>query len=53
MFRAVREPRPYDARWRRWFKRSRAAARWLPFPRDEEVLAVAVPGTGSPMGDLR
>lgn len=34
--RAVREPSPYDARWRRWFKRCRAAGRWLPFPRDEE-----------------
>jgi hypothetical protein len=36
VFRTIREPSPYDARWRRWFKRSRAAGRWLPFPRDEE-----------------
>ncbi|MET8559202.1 hypothetical protein ABZV75_00920 [Streptomyces flaveolus] len=32
----MREPSPYDARWRRWFKRCRAAGRRLPLPRDEE-----------------
>ncbi len=26
---------PYDARWRRWHKRCRAAGRYLPWPRDE------------------
>ncbi|MCX4881639.1 hypothetical protein [Streptomyces sp. NBC_00847] len=27
-----RLPNPYDARWGRWAKRSRAAGRYLPFP---------------------
>jgi hypothetical protein len=27
-----RVPDPYDARWRRWHKRCRAAGRYLPFP---------------------
>ncbi|WP_158692728.1 hypothetical protein [Streptomyces roseochromogenus] len=31
-----RLPSPYDARWRRWSKRSRAAGHRLPFPHDEE-----------------
>lgn len=26
---------PYDARWRRWHKRCRAAGRYLPWPGDE------------------
>ncbi|MFJ6985210.1 MULTISPECIES: hypothetical protein [unclassified Streptomyces] len=30
-----RLPSPYDARWRRWWKRSRAAGHYLPFPADE------------------
>ncbi|MFG2604038.1 hypothetical protein ACGFT2_10875 [Streptomyces sp. NPDC048514] len=30
-----RLPSPYEARWRRWFKRSREAGRYLPVPRDE------------------
>ena len=30
-----RLPSPYDARWRRWFIRSRAAGRCLPFPPEE------------------
>ncbi|MEU5363288.1 hypothetical protein ABZ354_07285 [Streptomyces sp. NPDC005925] len=30
-----RLPTPYDARWRRWYKRCRAAGRYLPFPADE------------------
>lgn len=30
-----RLPTPYDARWRRWSKRSRAAGRYLPFPAEE------------------
>jgi hypothetical protein len=29
-----RLPTPYDARWRRWHKRSRAAGRYLPYPED-------------------
>jgi len=32
---AWRLPNPYDARWRRWFKRSRATGRHLPFPAEE------------------
>lgn len=31
-----RLPSPYDARWRRWAKRSRATGHRLPFPCDEE-----------------
>jgi hypothetical protein len=31
-----RLPSPYEARWRRWFKRSRAAGRYLPLPHDED-----------------
>ncbi|MFI9247038.1 hypothetical protein ACIGXF_31705 [Streptomyces sp. NPDC053086] len=31
-----RLPDPYDARWRRWARRSRAAGHRLPLPRDEE-----------------
>ncbi|MEU0738273.1 hypothetical protein [Streptomyces sp. NPDC006134] len=30
-----RLPTPYEARWRRWHKRSRAAGRYLPFPCEE------------------
>ncbi|MDG9719267.1 hypothetical protein [Streptomyces sp. DH24] len=30
-----RLPNPYDARWRRWFKRSRAAGHYLPFPAED------------------
>jgi hypothetical protein len=30
-----RPPSPYDARWRRWCRRCRAAGRYLPFPADE------------------
>lgn len=30
-----RLPNPYDARWRRWHKRCRAAGRHLPFPAEE------------------
>ncbi|MFF5534201.1 hypothetical protein ACFY71_17190 [Streptomyces cinerochromogenes] len=39
----MRKPSPYDARWRRWFKRCRAAGRWLPFPRDEEYWQAPAP----------
>ncbi|MEW2624907.1 hypothetical protein [Streptomyces sp. NPDC048106] len=31
-----RLPTPYDARWRRWAKRNRAAGHRLPMLRDEE-----------------
>ncbi|MYW19632.1 hypothetical protein GT039_29680 [Streptomyces sp. SID2955] len=31
-----RLPDPHEARWRRWFRRSREAGRHLPPPRDEE-----------------
>lgn len=37
---------PYDARWRRWHKRCRAAGRYLPHPRDEPCWSS--PGTSSP-----
>ncbi len=30
---------PYDARWRRWHKRCRAAGRYLPWPSDEPCWA--------------
>ncbi|MFC8566564.1 hypothetical protein ACFUIW_12480 [Streptomyces sp. NPDC057245] len=30
---------PYDARWRRWHKRCRAAGRYLPWPGDEPCWA--------------
>jgi hypothetical protein len=41
-----RLPNPYDARWRRWFKRSRAAGRYLPFPAEEAYWKVpSRPGT--------
>lgn len=30
-----RLPTPYEARWRRWHKHSRAAGRYLPFPLEE------------------
>ncbi len=38
-----RLPSPYDARWRRWFKRSRAAGRYLPMPLDEDCWQVPQP----------
>ncbi|MEU6476199.1 hypothetical protein ABZ858_04785 [Streptomyces sp. NPDC047017] len=35
-----RLPSPYEARWRRWAKRCRAARCYLPFPREEACWAV-------------
>ncbi|MGY4739927.1 ATP-binding protein [Streptomyces sp. ATMOS53] len=36
-------PDPREARWRRWARRSRAAGRRLPFPREEECWRMPVP----------
>lgn len=36
-------PNPYDARWRRWHKRSRAAGRYLPMPLDDDCRQVPRP----------
>ncbi|MET7742874.1 hypothetical protein [Streptomyces sp. NPDC005385] len=45
-----RLPDPYDARWRRWARRNRAAGHRLPFPRDEECWRIPPPPAPVPWG---
>ncbi|MGP2439149.1 hypothetical protein [Streptomyces sp. JW3] len=46
-----RLPTPYDARWRRWHKRSRAVGRYLPFPQGETRAPAPAPHPSWPPDD--